>query len=151
MVQRRFTVTVPPAEAARLRAFDNSAAGRVSWPLGDNRTFRRRNRTTFEVKHYESMGVGKAMVATLGTAVLRDDAVDVTIATKGTWVGWLLVACGLLALVAVPREGIVAVALGLGLGLAGWGLFLRRPDAQGDLDAIEQVMRREIAGDWRLW
>ncbi|WP_134767797.1 hypothetical protein [Nocardioides sp. 1609] len=149
MVQRRFTVSLEPAEAARLRAFDNAAEGRVSWPLGENRTFRRRNRTTFEVKDYASMGPGKAMVATLGKAVLReDDEVDVVIRTKGSWLGWLLVAGGLLTLTVIPRDGIVAAALGVGLALAGWGLFLRRPGAHDDLDAIEQVMRSEIAGGW---
>ncbi|QCW49551.1 hypothetical protein FE634_02390 [Nocardioides dongxiaopingii] len=149
MPRRRFTVTLQPGEAARLLAFDNATHARPSWPLGENRTFRRRNRTTFEVKDHASMGAGKAMVATLGTAVLRgDDEADVTIRTKGAWVGWLLVAGGLSMLAVVPRDGVVAVALGAGLAVAGWALFLRRPGAQQDLDSIEQVLRRELVGEW---
>ncbi|WP_137294964.1 hypothetical protein [Nocardioides dongxiaopingii] len=94
------------------------------------------------------MGAGKAMVATLGTAVLRgDDEADVTIRTKGAWVGWLLVAGGLSMLAVVPRDGVV-VGLGAGMAVAGWALFLRRPGAQQDLDSIEHVLRRELVGEW---
>ncbi|MEO9322148.1 hypothetical protein ABFT23_01575 [Nocardioides sp. C4-1] len=150
MAKRWYSVVVPPAEAARLRALDNRDQGKASWPLGPNRSFRRRSRTRFEVKDYASMGPGKAMVTTLGRAVLHDDdQVDVVIRTTGAWAGWLLVAGGVLMLAVVPRDGLVALAFAAVFVAAGWGLFLHRPHADADLDAVEQVMRAEIGGEWR--
>jgi hypothetical protein len=101
------------------------------------------------VKDYSSMGAGKALVTTLGKAQLRDDdRVDVVVKITGLWIGWLLVAGGVLMAAVIPRDGLEAVALAVALPLAGWGLFLRRPDAEAELDAVEQVLRRNIRGEW---
>lgn len=147
MTTRRYTVVVSPGEAARLMAFSNE--GRTSWPLGDNRTFRRRGADTFVVKDFASMGMGQAMVVTQGTARLRGEEVRVVVRTRGAWVGWLLVAGGLLCFTVVPRDGLTAAALGLVLAAGGWLLFLRRPGRESDLDQVEAVLRTEIAGEWR--
>lgn len=150
MAKRRYTVTVSAAEAARLRAFDNAAEGRISWPLGENRGFLRRNATTFVVKDWAAMGVGRAAVMTLGTAVLGEgNRVDVVVRTKSSWIRWLLVVCGAVCLAVVPRDGLAPAVLGAVLILAGWFLFPGGSGREDDLDQIERVLRGEITGDWR--
>lgn len=150
-VKRTYVVTVPPAEAARLRAFDNAQHGARHWPLGPNRGFRRKNRSTFVVKEYAGSIVGGAVVMTLGRAKLRDDSdqVLVTVKTTSHWCGYLLMVGGIVVALTTPREGIPALLLGVVLLLAGWFLFVRRPGMTDDLDDIEKVLRRNIRGHWR--
>lgn len=118
------------------------------WPGGATDTFLRRNATTFVVK--ERAILVEALVTTLGTATLREDnRVDVVIKTKAQWLGYLIIAGGLVCLAVTPREGIWAVLLGVGMLLAGWFLYVSPPWAEEDLDKAETVLRNEIAGDWR--
>ncbi|WP_244930644.1 hypothetical protein [Nocardioides sp. W7] len=149
--KRQYVVTVSDGEAARLRAFDNQAEGRQHWPLGENRTFMRRNETTFVVKEMTSVGIGQGAVATtLGTATLRPDhRVDVVVKkTKVEWLNYLLIASGLACLAVTPRDGVPAAVLGVALLLAGWFLRVSRTQVEHDLDQVEQVLRSEINGDW---
>jgi len=149
--KREYVVTVPDAEAARLRAYDNKANGNKHWPLGPNRTFWRKNRSTFVVKEHAGSAVGGAFVTTLGTATLQEgsDQVLVTVTTKAHGVGYLLMGGGVLVALLTSRDGITALLLGVLLAVAGWFLFVNRPGQEGDLDGVEQVLRAEIRGDWR--
>lgn len=144
---RKFAVTISEHEAARLRAFEKKPLGR-HWPGGPSGTFLRRNETTFVVK--ERAITVEALVTTLGTATLRqDDRVDVAIVTKAQWLGYLIIAGGLVCLAVTPREGFWAVALGVGMLLAGWFLYVNPPWGEEDFDKVETVLRNEITGDWR--
>lgn len=150
MPTRRYAVTVPAAELARLRAFDNATEGRKHWPIGPNRSFMRRNATTFVVKEWASMGIGKAAVMTLGRATLgQGHDVEVMVKTKNAWIGYLVIVCGLACLAMTPRDGLWAAVLGIAMVLGGWFLFVRGSDRQADLDAVETVLRQEIRGDWQ--
>lgn len=150
-VKREYIVTIADAEAARLRAFDNKAEGKKLWPLGPNRTFWRKNEATFVVKEYAGSAVGGAMVLTLGEATLLagSSQVLVTVKTKGHALGYLLIACGVLAGCATPRGGILALLLGAALALAGWFFFAKRRGVADDLDDVEKVLRAEIHGHWQ--
>jgi hypothetical protein len=150
-VKREYVVTVPAGEAARLRAFDNKARGTKHWPLGPNRTFWRKNRSTFVVKEYAGSILSGAFVMTLGKATLQEgsDQVLVTVRTKGHGFGYLLMAGGVVVGLATPREGVVALLMGAALVVAGWFLFARRPGMEQDLDDVEKVLRREIRGHWQ--
>lgn len=150
-MKREYLVTVPAAEAARLRAFDNKANGKKHWPMGTNRTFWRKNRSTFVVKEYVGSAIAGAFVMTLGRATLLEgsDQVLVTVKTKAHGFGYLLMAGGVMLALLTPRDGITALLMGTLLVLAGWFLFARRPGMRDDLDAIEQVLRAEIRGHWQ--
>lgn len=150
-MKREYVVTLPEAEATQLRAFDNKAHGTKHWPLGPNRAFWRKNRSTFVVKDYAGSIFGGALVMTLGKAELQEDSdqVLVSVATKGHWLGYLLMTGGVVVALATPRNGIPALLLGAVLLLAGWFLFARRPGMEGDLDDIEKVLRRKIRGHWQ--
>ncbi|WP_193605714.1 hypothetical protein [Nocardioides dongkuii] len=150
-MKREYVVTVPEAETARLRAFDNKVDGATPWPLGPNRTFRRKNATTFVVKEYAGSGfAGSAMLVTLGRATLIEgDQVLVTVATKGQGMGHLLIGGGVLLACLTPRDGLPALLMGAVLVLAGWFLFARRPGLADDLDEVEKVLRSEIPGHWQ--
>lgn len=151
-MKREYVVTVPEAEAARLRAYDNKIDGRNKhWPLGPNRAFWRTNHSTFVVKEYAGSALGGAIVVTLGRAALlqRSDQVLVTVQTKGHGFGYLLMGGGLVLALFTPRDGIPALLLGIVLALAGWFLFARRPSTNDDLDGIEKVLRANIRGHWQ--
>jgi hypothetical protein len=150
-VKREYVVTVPAAEAARLRAFDNRASGTKHWPLGPNRSFWRRNRSTFVVKEYAGSILSGAVVMTLGKATLLEggDQVHVTVRTKGHAYGYLLMSCGVVAALLTPRDGLPALLLGVLLLVAGWFLFVRRPGMGDDLDDVEKVLRAKIRGHWQ--
>jgi hypothetical protein len=150
-IKREYVVTVPAVEVARLRAFDNKASGKQHWPLGANRTFWRKNRSTFVVKEYAGSAVGGAFVTTLGTATFVEgsDQLLVTVRTKAHGVGYLLTACGVLCALLSPRDGIVALLMGTIMAAAGWFLFVDRPGQEDDLDEVEQVLRAEICGHWQ--
>ncbi|WP_244931589.1 hypothetical protein [Nocardioides sp. W7] len=151
-MRREYVVTIPDAEAARLRAFSNKAAGKKHWPLGPNRRFWRKNETTFVVKEYVGSALGGALVMTLGKATLPEGSnqVAVTVETKAHGMGYLLIACGVVAGCLTPRDGISAFLMGTALVLAGWFLFAKRPGLADDLDEVEEVLRAEIRGHWQL-
>lgn len=149
-MKREYVVTVPRADVARLRAFDNKVHGATPWPLGPNRTFRRKNASTFVVKEYAGGALSGALVMTRGTATLvGEDQVAVTVATKGHALGYLLIGCGLVAGGLTLRDGLPALLVGTVLVLAGWFLFARRSGLADDLDDVEKVLRAEIPGLWR--
>ena len=150
-MKREYVVTVPDAEAARLRAFDNKARGTKHWPIGPNRAFWRKNRSTFVVKEYAGSIFSGAFVMTLGRAKLQEDSdqVHVTVKTKGHGFGYLLMGCGVVVALATPRDGVLALLMGAVLVVAGWFLFARRPGTEHDLDDVEKVLRKEIRGHWQ--
>ncbi len=150
-IKREYVVTVPDAEAARLRAFDNKADGATHWPVGPNRGFWRKDRSTFVVKEYAGSAVAGAFVATAGKATLVEGSNQllVTVKTKGHGFGYLLMACGFVAVLLTPRDGIVALLVGTFLVAGGWFLFANRPGQNVDLDEVEQVLRAEIRGHWQ--
>ncbi|WP_122816417.1 hypothetical protein [Nocardioides pantholopis] len=150
-MKREYLVTLPPGEAARLRAFDNKTDAEKPWPLGRNRTFRRKNTSTFVVREYVgSVLFGSAMVATIGTATLTEgDQVRVTVRTAALGIGYLLIGGGVLLVCLTPRDGIPALLMGAILMLAGWFLFARRPGLADDLDEVEKVLRAELRGHWQ--
>jgi hypothetical protein len=147
---RRYTVLVSDAEAARLRAFDTKALGRKHWPIGPNTSFMRKNTTTFVVRDWTTMGVGKAYATTVATATVGPDRrVDVVIKSRARSLGYLLIAIGVMCVALTARDGIGALALGLVFLGFGWYWSFSRSWRTADLDAVESVMRREITGDWR--
>jgi len=149
--KREYVVTIPDAEVSRLRAFDSKANGNKHWPLGPNRTFWRKNPSTFVVKGYAGSAVGGAFVTTLGTATLQEgsDQVLVNVTKKAHGFGYLLIGGGVLVALLTSGDGITTLLLGALLAVAGWSLFVNRRGQEGHLDEVEQVLRAEIRGDWR--
>jgi len=146
---RRFIVTLSEAETAGLRSFDNAVDAPKPWPVGPNATFRRKNETTFVVKDWTTMGAGKALPTTVASAKLsRDGEVDVVIKSRGRWLGYLLIAVGLVSVALVPRDGIPALFFGVVFLAFGWFWSLSTAWRQADLDDVESAMRRELGGDW---